>query len=534
MDDICAPVKQKLGNLEENDPIHACGAEVVNDRFEADKSFNLANRKLHTFPFKDVEACWFRLYTDTSILRAIEKIPRGGDGDHNHNQSVWTGKKQWVDEVIEILDMALIMAGGLGREEMIHNLLRDLQAAIKAGQSSNGHPAKRRRLDHVHQHYSRVEEDSLPSIEASVPRLSYPIERLERPSLTTFQLHMDTIKKPVVLTNTLKHWPALNSWKSKSYWLEQTFDGRRLVPIEVGRSYTDEGWGQKIIPFREFLEKYVLGESQDVPTATDSKEFGSHFSEQVNGMNRELPHMSNRAEVKTGYLAQHDMLRQIPSIRSAIATPDYCFLDSPPPEPNTPVALSKAKISKVKEQKTSHPSSIPSTVSATVWESTDLGEDADLESLNNVQANIWFGPVWTISPLHHDPYHNILCQVVGTKYIRMYSPHDSHKLFPRSKEEPAPDVAGPAEVAESESGFTCTAGNVEKEERTIDMSNTSAIDIAAMELSPAEDWDEVYPGLSNVPYVECVLKPGQALYIPVGWWHYVRSCSVGISVSFWW
>jgi lysine-specific demethylase 8 len=68
----------------------------------------------------------------------------------------------------------------------------------------------------------------------------------------------------------------------------------------------------------------------------------------------------------------------------------------------------------------------------------------------------------------------------------------------------------------------------------IDMSNTSQIDVAAMELSPAEDWDEVYPGISEVPYVECILEAGEALYMPVGWWHYVRSCSVGISVSFWW
>jgi lysine-specific demethylase 8 len=71
-------------------------------------------------------------------------------------------------------------------------------------------------------------------------------------------------------------------------------------------------------------------------------------------------------------------------------------------------------------------------------------------------------------------------------------------------------------------------------EETIDMSNTSTIDVAAMEISPHEDWDEVYPGLSKVPYLECILEAGQALYIPIGWWHYVRSCSVGISVSFWW
>ena len=31
-----------------------------------------------------------------------------------------------------------------------------------------------------------------------------------------------------------------------------------------------------------------------------------------------------------------------------------------------------------------------------------------------------------------------------------------------------------------------------------------------------------------------VLKEGECLYIPVGWWHYVRGLKAGISVSFWW
>jgi lysine-specific demethylase 8 len=143
-------------------------------------------------------------------------------------------------------------------------------------------------------------------------------------------------------------------------------------------------------------------------------------------------------------------------------------------------------------------------------------ETNEEEQEPNIQTNIWFGPAWTISPLHHDPYHNILCQVVGTKYVRLYSPHESSKLFPRRKDEPAPHIRAKDDTA------------------TIDMSNTSSIDVAAMDLSPDEDWDAVYPGINQIPYLECILTAGDALYIPIGWWHYVRSCSVGISVSFWW
>jgi lysine-specific demethylase 8 len=70
----------------------------------------------------------------------------------------------------------------------------------------------------------------------------------------------------------------------------------------------------------------------------------------------------------------------------------------------------------------------------------------------------------------------------------------------------------------------------------IDMSNTSQVDIAAIELSPAESehWESMWPGFQDAEYVETVLREGECLYIPVGWWHYVRGLKAGISVSFWW
>jgi hypothetical protein len=45
------------------------------------------------------------------------------------------------------------------------------------------------------------------------------------------------------------------------------------------------------------------------------------------------------------------------------------------------------------------------------------------------------------------------------------------------------------------------------------------------------DYDR-FPLMRQVDIYEVVLEPGEFLFIPVGWWHWVRSLAVSINLSF--
>jgi ribosomal protein L16 Arg81 hydroxylase len=50
-----------------------------------------------------------------------------------------------------------------------------------------------------------------------------------------------------------------------------------------------------------------------------------------------------------------------------------------------------------------------------------------------------------------------------------------------------------------------------------------------------EDVDHArFPRFASAPFQDCVLESGQMLYIPPGWWHFVKSLSPSFSVSYWW
>lgn len=56
----------------------------------------------------------------------------------------------------------------------------------------------------------------------------------------------------------MTHWPALERWQHPGYLLAVA--GRRTVPVELGKHYLADGWGQSLTTMEGFVRQHVLQE----------------------------------------------------------------------------------------------------------------------------------------------------------------------------------------------------------------------------------------------------------------------------------
>ena len=104
------------------------------------------------------------------------------------------------------------------------------------------------------------------------------------------------------------------------------------------------------------------------------------------------------------------------------------------------------------------------------------------------QMFFWYGPAGTVTPMHHDTSNVLLAQVRGSKQVVLVPALEAHRMY--------------NEVAVY-----------------------SPVDPEAADHSH-------HPLFAGATAMTVTLHPGDALFIPVGWWHHVRSLEVSISVSF--
>ncbi|KAK7734972.1 hypothetical protein SLS53_007749 [Cytospora paraplurivora] len=483
-----------------------------------DDLVSIAYSKFYAYRYHDLPLCWRQLYTDASILKFVylylsspnlQTSPRldgrGSDAagiaaTSMSERDVRVPDTTRLDELIRTLDLALILAGAGGHKrgrrwiDAAFDLLEEVWSTAGGGET-RGPPltdnvtppaAKRPRLELPPTAPTEDSWRSRPSFsthEPFTPPIRNPIRRVAAHTMdmAAFQRYLDSADphrgpEPLVLTGLVDDWPARaeRPWDQPSYLMARTFGGRRLVPVEIGRSYVDEGWGQKIVPFGEFLSGYI-----DTSFSPFSPTKDHPAQEQQQG------------EKPVAYLAQHQLFLQLPQLRHDILIPDQCYT-APPPHPTDPTQ--------------------------------------DQQELEVPLLNAWLGPPGTITPLHTDPYHNLLAQVVGRKYIRLYSPRETDRMRARGKE-------GGVEMGNTSlldvgvvEGWDADPAAVARDEDHGDGDDEGGVEGAGRGRSRHNDIED----FRQVPFVDCILEPGDALYIPIGWWHYVRGLSVSFSVSLWW
>jgi hypothetical protein len=105
----------------------------------------------------------------------------------------------------------------------------------------------------------------------------------------------------------------------------------------------------------------------------------------------------------------------------------------------------------------------------------------------------WLGPAGTVTPLHADYDDNIFVQVWGSKRIFLAPPHHDEFLYPRE---------------------------------------ANALLFGSPFDPEAPDYDR-FPLARQAALVECVVEPGDMLYVPAGWFHQVRALSFSLSSNRW-
>jgi hypothetical protein len=136
---------------------------------------------------------------------------------------------------------------------------------------------------------------------------------------------------------------------------------------------------------------------------------------------------------------------------------------------------------------------------------TDVAFTGDIYS-----SSLWLGLEPTFTPWHRDPNHNLFVQMVGAKSVRLLPPDRGRALF----REVMTKLGKPA-------GSSAIRGE------------------EMMQGAEGQAWyDAVWGHHSAADMPEVVVRPTDALFVPKGWWHSVKSVRgkegrLNASVNWW-
>ena len=319
-------------------------------------------------------------------------------------------------------------------------------------------------------------------------------------------------QQPVVVRGAVRKTPATTLWSSWEYWQEiaekeqeqqqqQGGGSHPMVAIEIGGSYGTADSERVEIPFSAYIQFLQLFEERHGRKGS--------MQEDIGGGTSSTPIIPNGELV---YMAQNDLFS---SLYKDIMIPDFCqdgidVLDS----------LSS--------------SSSSSTAFSTAGDDTNTTNATTTIGLGRLYSvMMWLGPRGCVSPLHFDPLDNCFMQHQGRKRVLLFAPSDNDDDDGNGNGSPLCcwHYAGHEGQQSNTSPINPEIVDWATPGRKSEDSNNNKDIISAVATH-----SEKYPlFFQEAPTrMECILEPGDMLYIPAKWWHHVRSIDTSASVNVWW
>jgi hypothetical protein len=104
------------------------------------------------------------------------------------------------------------------------------------------------------------------------------------------------------------------------------------------------------------------------------------------------------------------------------------------------------------------------------------------------EALMWLGPAGTVTPLHYDRKNALFAQVMGTKQFKLIPSWQARYLY-----------------------------------------NSKGV---YSDVDPSEPDLARHPEFAKANVLDVTLEPGDVLFLPAAWWHWVRALSPSLSVTF--
>jgi len=311
-------------------------------------------------------------------------------------------------------------------------------------------------------------------------------------------------QQPVVVRGAVAKAPATSLWSSWDYWEEATIGENNsnnndndsadpLVAVEIGGSYGSEGSERAEIPWSAYLRFLRLFEERHgregslppPPRGGGDEERRRTHAALSSASAAEIPPTEELV-----YMAQNDLLDPL---YKDVVIPGFCGGNDGDEDETKRCTTNAAAIG--------------------------------LGRLYSVM--MWLGPRGCVSPLHFDPLDNCLMQHLGRKRVLLFEPSSSAGASGAGTRS-----SGPGWHYAGHGGNQSNTSPIDPE--VLDgTTTTEALDDAAAAL---EDHEKRFPLFFREapPRLECVLEPGDLLYIPSRWWHHARSIDTSASVNVWW